>query len=371
MNIPAIDHSVRLHLFHLTLLLTLVSGVITRLSAAPVITGVVNAASYKDPRLPGANIAPGSIFIVTGSGLGPANIAVAPAAFQSTSLSGTSVKVTVNGKTVDALMYYTSATQVAALMPSSTPTGGFGTNNPSAQVTITVTYNGEDSAPTPFQGVGSSSAGLFTVDSSGIGPAIVTYPDYSLVSAIAAVNCGGPNTACGSANAGDTLTLWLTGLGPVPGGDGPGSLGQSIPNLPPDGMAGGRAGAGRLSRPIRVLHRVGPNCLHGSEQRTRGLRRASGDSDRDHCQQQHRDSGGQRQPDLHAGRSHGCGREHTAVGIPSIAHAGDCPSRYFGNAYRAGEVHLRARLHPASGAAFPCVLPRPAAARHLHRKSVP
>lgn len=218
--------------FHFALLLTLTTVAIPRLSAAPVITSVVNAASYKDPRLPGANIAPGSIFIVTGSGLGPANIAVAPAAFQSTSLSGTSVKVTVNATTVNALMYYTSATQVAALLPSNTPPGGAGTGNPKAQVAITVTYNGEDSAPTPFQGVGSSSAGLFTVDSNGSGPAIVTYPDYSLVSAVAAANCGGPYTACGSANAGDTLTLWATGLGPVPGGDGPGSLGQSIPNLP-------------------------------------------------------------------------------------------------------------------------------------------
>jgi uncharacterized protein (TIGR03437 family) len=86
------------------------------------------------------------------------------------------VKVTVNGKTVDALMYYTSATQVAALMPSSTPTGGFGSANPNAQVTITVTYNGEDSAPTSFQGVVLTNLGLFTLDSSGSGPAIVTFP---------------------------------------------------------------------------------------------------------------------------------------------------------------------------------------------------
>ncbi len=225
--------------FYLALLLILISGAIPRLSAAPVITGVVNAASYKDSRLPGATIAPGSIFIVTGSGLGPANIAVAPAAFQSTSLSGTSVAVTVGGKTVNALMYYTSATQIAALLPSSTTTGGPGSGNPNVQVTVTVTYNGEDSAPTPFQGVSFAGPGLFTVDSSGTGPAIVTYPDYSLVSAVRATNCGGPNTACGSANAGDTLTLWMTGLGPVPGGDGPGSLGQSIPNLPLTVWVGG------------------------------------------------------------------------------------------------------------------------------------
>ena len=232
MRIPIKGSRLKPRNFHFALLLTLISGVIPGLTAAPVISGVVNAASYKDRRLPGATIAAGSIFIVTGSGLGPANIAVAQAAFQSTSLSGTSVKVTVNATTVNALMYYTSATQVAALLPSNTPPGGLGTGNPNAQVTITVTYNGEDSSPTPFQGVSFGGPGLFTVDSSGAGPAIVTYPDYSLVSAVKAVNCGGPNTACGSANAGDTLTLWATGLGPVPGGDGTGSLGQGIPNLP-------------------------------------------------------------------------------------------------------------------------------------------
>jgi uncharacterized protein (TIGR03437 family) len=243
--------------FQFALVLTLTAGVIPGLCAAPVVTSVVNAASYKDGRLPGAGIAPGSIFVVTGSGLGPANIAMAPAAFQSTSLSGTSVKVTVNSTTVNALMYYTSATQIAALMPSNTPAGGAGSANPNAQVTITVTYNGEDSAPTTFQGVGGV-AGLFTVDSSGSGPAIVTYPDYSLVSAVRAANCGGPNTACGAANAGDSLTLWATGLGPVPGGDGTGSLGQAIPNLPLTVWLGG------IQAPVVYQGRSG--CCIGLDQ---------------------------------------------------------------------------------------------------------
>jgi uncharacterized protein (TIGR03437 family) len=239
MRIPINGYWLKPLNFPFALLLTLISGATPRLSAAPAVIAVLNAASYKDSRLPGSTISPGSIFIVTGSGLGPANIAVAPGPFQSTSLSGTSVAVTVNGKTVNALMYYTSATQIAALLPSSTPTGGLGTANPNAPVSITVTYNGVDSPPTPFQGVSIVGAGLFTVDSSGTGPAIVTYPDYSLVSAVRTTNCGGPSTACGSANAGDILTLWATGLGPVPGGDGPSSLGQSIPNLPLTVWVGG------------------------------------------------------------------------------------------------------------------------------------
>jgi hypothetical protein len=106
MRIPIKGYRPKPRDFHFALLLIFTSGAIPRLSAAPVIASVVNAASYTDPRLPGSGITPGSIFIVTGSGLGPANIAVAPTAFQSTSLSGTSVKVTVNATTVNALMYY-------------------------------------------------------------------------------------------------------------------------------------------------------------------------------------------------------------------------------------------------------------------------
>ncbi len=88
--------------------------------AAPVITAIQNAAS----NIPtGQPIGIGCIFVIKGSGLGPANISIADAPFQSTSLSGTSVSVTVGQTTVDALMYYTSDTQIAALLPSNTPTG--------------------------------------------------------------------------------------------------------------------------------------------------------------------------------------------------------------------------------------------------------
>src|SRR5580765_3758558 len=113
------------------------------LSAAPVISSVQNAASNMNPALPNGSLAPGSIFVVKGSGLGPTNISIASAPFQSTSLSGTSVALTVAGTTVNALMYYTSDKQIAALVPSNTPTGG--------PATITVTYNGQASPVTTFR----------------------------------------------------------------------------------------------------------------------------------------------------------------------------------------------------------------------------
>ena len=189
----------------------------------PAITFVANAAGNLLPGLPNAGIAQGSILVVYGTGLGPGDLVTAPNAFQSTTLSGTSVTVTVNSTTVNALMYYTSSTQVAALLPSNTPTG---------QATVTVTYNSGKSAPAPFAIV-ANAPGIFTVDSTGSGPAIVSYPDYSLVSALKSANCGGPNTTCGAANPGDTLILWATGLGPVSGDDASGSgLGQNMARLP-------------------------------------------------------------------------------------------------------------------------------------------
>jgi uncharacterized protein (TIGR03437 family) len=195
----------------------------SKLQAQPAIFTVTNSAANIIQGLPNSAIAQGSIFVVYGTGLGPATFSLAPAAFQSTTLSGTSVAVTVGGTTVNALMYYTSATQVAALLPSNTPAG---------TGTITVTYNSQAGPPSPIT-VAGSSLGIFTVASTGDGAGIVTYPDYSLVSPVKAANCGGPNTTCGAANPGDTLILWATGLGPINGDDASGAgLGVNMPNIP-------------------------------------------------------------------------------------------------------------------------------------------
>ena len=216
---------------------------------APTISSVENAASNIPPGLPNAGIAQGAIFVVYGSALGPANISIAPTPFQSTSLSNTSVAVTVGATTVNALMYYTSAGQVAALLPSNTP-AGLGS--------ITVAYNGQTSAPSPITVV-SNNVGVFTIDSSGQGPGIVTYPDYSLVSASKATNCGGPSTTCGAANPGDTLILWTTGLGPVSGDDASGAgLGQNMPNIPLELWLGG------VAAPVIYQGRSG--CCIGEDQ---------------------------------------------------------------------------------------------------------
>ena len=190
---------------------------------APAINSVTNAASGITPGLPNAGIAPGAIFVVYGTAMGPAKLSFAPAAFQSTTVSGTSIEVTVGGTKVDALMLYTSANQVAALLPSDTPAG---------VGTAALTYNGNTSRTVPIEVV-ANNVGLFTIDASGAGPGVVMYPDYSLVSAVKSAHCGGANTICGAANPGDTLILWATGLGAINGSDAAGvGLGENMPNIP-------------------------------------------------------------------------------------------------------------------------------------------
>jgi uncharacterized protein (TIGR03437 family) len=201
---------------------------------SPSVTAVVNAASWilgtittpttEIAGLPNSGIAQGSIFTIEGTGLGPANIVFAPSAFQTMTLSGTSVSITpVNNQIVNVPLYYTSATQVSALMPSNMPLGA---------ATLTVTYNGAISINDQPITVVQNNLGIFTESSNGQGVGIVTFPDYSLVSTSKAANCGGPYTNCGAANPGDTLILWATGLGPVSGNElGGAGLGMNMGNI--------------------------------------------------------------------------------------------------------------------------------------------
>lgn len=228
-------------------LLSAVLFFVVPVSAGPTITNIANAAGNLPFNSP---LAPGGIFILQGSGLGPSTISIASKPFQSTTLSGTSVSVTVGTTTVAALMYYTSDKQVAALLPSNTPTTGPGT--------FTVTYNGQTSN-NAGHGIATANAGIFTIDSSGQGPGIFTYADYSLVSAIKSANCGGPNTTCGAANPGDTLIIWATGLGAVNGDDASGAgLGVNMPNLPLSLWVGGIK--------ANVLYQGRSGCCVGEDQ---------------------------------------------------------------------------------------------------------
>lgn len=164
-------------------------------AGAQTVGAVVNAASNALTGLPNSSIAQGSIFVVYGTGLGPAEIAHSSSFPLPKNLSGTSVQVTVGGTTVDGIMLYTLATQIAAILPSSTPPG---------TGTITVSFNGSTSSPMPITVV-PSTFGTFTVNQQGSGPGIITFPDYSLV------------TPTKAANPSEILIAWGTGLGAVIG----------------------------------------------------------------------------------------------------------------------------------------------------------
>ena len=167
-------------------------------AASPALTGVVNPASNIPPGLPNYGIAQGSIFVIYGSGLGPATLTQVSALPLPTTagLAGTTVSVTVNGTTLPAPLIYTYQSQVAAILPSTIPIGSG---------TVAVSYNGV-TGTSPLVVV-ASNLGISTVNQSGTGAGVVTFPNYSLV------------TSSASAKPGDTLVIWGTGLGAISGSD--------------------------------------------------------------------------------------------------------------------------------------------------------
>ena len=185
--------------------------------AQPTVSAVENAASNALPGFPNSSIAQGSMFIVYGTNFGPAALAQASSYPLPTNLSGTSVTVSVNGSNNAAIMIYTSAQQLAAVLPSATPAG---------VGTITVSYNGQTSAPAPITVV-PSSFGVFSVNQQGSGPGIVTFADYSLVGSAKA------------ANPGDTLLIWGTGLGAVSGNEANGPLPGNLTSISANVFVGG------------------------------------------------------------------------------------------------------------------------------------
>lgn len=192
---------------------------IPHLYAAPTIAagGVKNAASYANSLLPNGAIAEGSIFNIFGSAMGPAAIAYASALPLPTTLSGTAVNVTVSGITVQCFMVYTSAGQVAAILPSSTPVG---------TGTISVSYNGAASPTAPIT-VAKSAFGIFTLNQQGSGPAVIQDGNYQF------------NSTTFAFQPGETVVLWGTGLGPISGSDANTPPTGNIPGITVSVMVGG------------------------------------------------------------------------------------------------------------------------------------
>jgi uncharacterized protein (TIGR03437 family) len=168
---------------------------------APTVTGVTNNYSFIPPGFPNSGVAPSSIITIFGTGMAAApagtvslNSSAGPAGIP-TSFNGTSISVTVSGTTVSLGIYYAIPTQIAAVLPASTPTG---------TGTLTVTYNSSASNAFTIQVV-PSALGLDTYYGTGNG--LITVTDAKTGTLLNYTN---------SASPGQTVTLWGTGLGADP-----------------------------------------------------------------------------------------------------------------------------------------------------------
>jgi uncharacterized protein (TIGR03437 family) len=183
--------------------------------AQPKIGSIVNTANYLTPPQdskgnPIGNhvVAQGSIFIVFGTGMGPTTPTYPAGLPLPTSLpaaNGTSITISSGGQKIDAFMFYTSALQVQAILPSSTPVG---------DASVTLTYNGQTSAPFTISVV-QSRVGIFTSNSQGYGSVAAQHGTDST-----------PVLLTKAAHPGETVVIYGTGLGPIttPDNVAPGSV---------------------------------------------------------------------------------------------------------------------------------------------------
>ena len=211
-------------------------------NAQPVVNdgGIVNAASYANASTPNGAIAQGSMFIVFGARIGPASLVQVSSYPLPLNLGGTSIKVTSGATTVDAFIIYTTAGQVAAILPGNTPVGN---------AMLTLTYAGQTAAAKPFRIV-SSSFGVFTRNQAGTGPGIFqnvnSGTDQPVNSFVAAAK---PNQA---------IIMWGTGLGFAPGNEAAGPIPGDLTNIPIEIYVGGKLAA--------VTYRGRSGCCSGIDQ---------------------------------------------------------------------------------------------------------
>jgi uncharacterized protein (TIGR03437 family) len=157
--------------------------------------------------LPNGSIAQGSFFSIYGNGFG-GDTSICGASYQNcvwnpyplqTEIQGASVSVTIGQNPpvaayIEFAAQFTGFSQINAILPSTTPVGAG---------TLTVSYNGQTSAPAPIDVV-ASSFGTFTLNESGDGPGIITDAGYAVVTPFHTVKPG------------QAVILWGTGLGPAP-----------------------------------------------------------------------------------------------------------------------------------------------------------
>jgi len=171
--------------------------------------GVLNAAGFAPAGNP---ISPGEFIALFGSGLAPSTQTAAPP--YPASLNG----VTVLINDTAAPIYYVSAGQINCLVP-------FNTHGPTATVTVQIGAAKSNTVTVP---VAATAPAVYSLDNSGSGPGAILHTDFSVV------NSAKPATA------GETVLVFLTGMGAV---------------TPPvaDGTAGGANPPSNANAAVAVL----------------------------------------------------------------------------------------------------------------------
>ena len=167
-------------------------------------TGVVNAATNSPFT---AQLSPGEVITLYGSGMAPAGTNSSASAPFPNSLAG--VSVTLNGTT--APVYSVTPTQINAVVPYTLDP----TTTPTVQVQVN--NNGTQSNQVT-EWLGFSSPGIFTVPAGGLGPGAILHSNFTLVS------------TSSPAKVGETVQIFLTGLGAVSPAINAGAPASSDPN---------------------------------------------------------------------------------------------------------------------------------------------
>ena len=158
--------------------------------------GIVNAASSAPFT---ARIAPGELLTLYGNNLA-ASLAIAPQVPFPTTVGN--VQVMVNGAAVP--IYYVSPTQISVIVP-------YGITGSIAQFQVS---NAGTLSNTVTMAIGTTAPGVFTVPPGGLSDGAVLHADYSLV------------TPQSPAQIGETVQVYMTGLGAVTPSVGDGAAGS-------------------------------------------------------------------------------------------------------------------------------------------------
>ncbi len=184
--------------------------------------GVLNAASFAPP---GAPVSPGGFATLFGSGLATQS-AVANGFPFPKMLGG--VSVTVNG--IPAALYAVSPAQISAIIP-------YAAEGSTATIVVTADNTPSNAVQVPLA---ATAPGIFSLDQNGLGDAAVLHADFTVVNATS------------PAHPGETVLVYLTGLGSVTP---PVADGDAAPATPPLAVADALVAVTAGGLPCDILYK--------------------------------------------------------------------------------------------------------------------